>query len=241
MPQGLSETFVGNALAASSPPAALASARGAWAGRGGATKGGKGGRGSGASSREGSANQSAAFVSRLEYLAWVPACVAWRGVVGCDPVASLRRPSRDQPCDDVIPDGLAGFCECGGGRAVVTLTCSHQPLTCLKARVGGRWAGVIANTRFLCAPFYSVVTLTCSHQSPTCLKASGRAGGRGSLPARSALLCAPFCVRTAPAPDAPRGAREGRGTFGGCFTRWERERGAPKGLPTEPCQPLLSD
>ena len=120
MPPGLSETFIGNVLAVSSSDGPF----------------GKEGSESGGGGVDMGTNRATGSPSRLELLAWVPACVAWRAVSGCDPIAATRRPSRDRPCDVVVPHNHAGFCECGGGRAIVTFTCAHQPLTCQKVRIG---------------------------------------------------------------------------------------------------------
>jgi hypothetical protein len=48
---------------------------------------------------------------------------------GCSP-SGPREAAFDRPCEETIPDGASGFCECGGDRQVQPVTCIHEPFDC---------------------------------------------------------------------------------------------------------------
>ena len=58
------------------------------------------------------------------------ACVAFRQTAGCDP-GGARESSADKACEDEVPRGASGYCECRGTR--VNFTCDHAELFCRDA------------------------------------------------------------------------------------------------------------
>ena len=50
-------------------------------------------------------------------------CVSWRQTGGCDPNGS-REPWSDKSCDEAVPDGASGYCECQGGERRMEKECS---------------------------------------------------------------------------------------------------------------------
>ena len=54
-------------------------------------------------------------------------CVSWRQTAGCDPNGK-REPQNDKPCDDPIPHGFSGYCECEGGVRREQVACDHGVL-----------------------------------------------------------------------------------------------------------------
>jgi len=60
-------------------------------------------------------------------------CIAWRQTASCDPSSedplSWRNPERDLLCNETVPSGAAGFCECAGGvrRKLVGCNGAHTP------------------------------------------------------------------------------------------------------------------
>ena len=55
------------------------------------------------------------------------ACVAFRQTAGCDP-GGARESSADKACEDEVPRGASGYCECRGTR--VTFTCVLGVVLC---------------------------------------------------------------------------------------------------------------
>ena len=51
------------------------------------------------------------------------ACVSWRQTEGCDPNGS-RQPQNDKSCNEIVPDGASGYCECQGGIRKMEKDCS---------------------------------------------------------------------------------------------------------------------
>ena len=58
-----------------------------------------------------------------------PGCVAWRTTAGCDPHGH-REHENDRPCNEIIPNTISGYCECGEGLKVAHSECGHEPLQC---------------------------------------------------------------------------------------------------------------
>ena len=58
------------------------------------------------------------------------ACVGFRQTAGCDP-GGARESSADKACEDEVPRGASGYCECRGTR--VNFTCDHAELFCRDA------------------------------------------------------------------------------------------------------------
>eukprot|EP00760_Papus_ankaliazontas_P022199 PhM_4_TR18816/c0_g1_i1/m.35838 len=56
-------------------------------------------------------------------------CVGWRQTGRCDPHGP-RESQYDKRCDDLIPDGSSGYCECADGRRTDGVSCEHRPFTC---------------------------------------------------------------------------------------------------------------
>lgn len=56
-------------------------------------------------------------------------CIGWRQTKGCTPFGKLE-PEHHRTCDDIVPQGVSGFCECGGGYRGPGVGCSHPPFTC---------------------------------------------------------------------------------------------------------------
>merc|ERR1740117_840838 len=51
-----------------------------------------------------------------------PVCLGWRNTGSCDPAGSRSahlNPSADKGCDAIISSDESGYCECGGGQAMV--------------------------------------------------------------------------------------------------------------------------
>ena len=59
------------------------------------------------------------------------ACLAFRQTAGCNP-RGPREMQFDKACEALIPDGISGYCECGGGINVSAVTCDHPPFTCME-------------------------------------------------------------------------------------------------------------
>jgi hypothetical protein len=57
------------------------------------------------------------------------ACVAWRQTTGCNPDAEGEE-WNDRSCEEWIPDGWSGYCECEGGVRLALSTCEHSGFTC---------------------------------------------------------------------------------------------------------------
>jgi len=67
-------------------------------------------------------------------------CVGWRQTGGCAPEGP-REAHSDRECNDEVPAGASGYCECsGGGRRVAESTCDHGPFNCA-AMCAGTCAG----------------------------------------------------------------------------------------------------
>jgi hypothetical protein len=56
-------------------------------------------------------------------------CVHWRATGGCDG-AGEREPEHDKGCEEEIPSGLSGYCECEGGRTGLAVECKHPKFSC---------------------------------------------------------------------------------------------------------------
>ena len=56
-------------------------------------------------------------------------CTAWRNTGGCNP-RGPREPASDRDCNDVVPSGASGYCECSNGAQVMASTCDHPPFVC---------------------------------------------------------------------------------------------------------------
>ena len=59
-------------------------------------------------------------------------CLGFRQTKGCDPNGD-RDDSHDSGCDVPISYGRSGYCECGGGRRVMEVSCEHSHFTCESA------------------------------------------------------------------------------------------------------------
>ena len=57
------------------------------------------------------------------------ACTAWRQTGGCMP-SGEREPGSDRTCDQLVPEGASGYCECDGGRKVMEVGCGHPTFIC---------------------------------------------------------------------------------------------------------------
>ena len=55
-------------------------------------------------------------------------CIGWRQTGGCNPDGP-REPDSDLGCDEVVPSGSSGYCECAHGRAS-PVRCDHAPFAC---------------------------------------------------------------------------------------------------------------
>ena len=62
-------------------------------------------------------------------------CLGFRQTKGCDPNGD-RDDSHDSGCDIPITYGRSGYCECGGGRRVMEVSCEHSHFTCESACAG---------------------------------------------------------------------------------------------------------
>eukprot|EP00808_Paulinella_micropora_P004738 g81248.t1 len=56
-------------------------------------------------------------------------CVSWRQTAGCDP-AGPREPEMDRPCEETIPSGKSGYCECSNSNRAHPVECQHDPFNC---------------------------------------------------------------------------------------------------------------
>lgn len=60
-------------------------------------------------------------------------CVRWRQTGGCTPDGT-REKHGDKACEEVIPSGSSGYCQCGvvkvGTRRARSVTCDHRPFNC---------------------------------------------------------------------------------------------------------------
>jgi hypothetical protein len=56
-------------------------------------------------------------------------CQGWRQTGGCAPTGP-REASSDVPCDQEVPAGASGYCECAGGRRAAESDCDHGPFMC---------------------------------------------------------------------------------------------------------------
>jgi hypothetical protein len=56
-------------------------------------------------------------------------CTAWRRTLQCNP-SGTRDPLKDKSCEEVIPSGESGFCECGEYAQFAAVDCKHRPFTC---------------------------------------------------------------------------------------------------------------
>eukprot|EP00397_Hematodinium_sp_SG-2012_P067414 GEMP01104482.1.p1 GENE.GEMP01104482.1~~GEMP01104482.1.p1 ORF type:complete len:205 (+),score=44.89 GEMP01104482.1:73-687(+) len=56
-------------------------------------------------------------------------CVKWRKTFNCDP-SGVRDPMGDKNCQEPIPQGESGFCECEGYAHVSAVPCDHGPFSC---------------------------------------------------------------------------------------------------------------
>ena len=56
-------------------------------------------------------------------------CVAWRQTGQCDPDGP-RESGSDLTCNQVVPSGVSGFCDCGNGLRARAVTCDHAPFDC---------------------------------------------------------------------------------------------------------------
>ena len=56
-------------------------------------------------------------------------CVGWRQTGGCEPTGE-RESDFDKGCDEPVPEGASGYCECDDGSRVAESTCEHQPFSC---------------------------------------------------------------------------------------------------------------
>lgn len=72
-------------------------------------------------------------------------CVSWRQTGGCDP-DGLREPEGDRGCDDVVPKGASGFCECENERRAGYVTCDHAPMSCTRICNKKDWLGYLEDT-----------------------------------------------------------------------------------------------
>lgn len=59
-------------------------------------------------------------------------CIGWRQTAGCDSNGS-REPEFDLECDEIVPPGASGYCECSSGKTTANVGCSHVELTCSQA------------------------------------------------------------------------------------------------------------
>jgi hypothetical protein len=59
-------------------------------------------------------------------------CVGWRGVKGCSPESAggAFDRSRSLSCQDPVPSGVAGWCECEFAYVVREVGCRHETFTC---------------------------------------------------------------------------------------------------------------
>ena len=55
-------------------------------------------------------------------------CKGWRQTGNCDATGGHLEPSHDKFCNETIPNGSSGLCECGSNK--ITFGCSHRPFTC---------------------------------------------------------------------------------------------------------------
>jgi len=56
-------------------------------------------------------------------------CIAWRRTGECSPTGPME-PMEDEHCNQLIPNGVSGFCECKGTSERWEATCEHAPFTC---------------------------------------------------------------------------------------------------------------
>lgn len=59
-------------------------------------------------------------------------CIKWRQTGGCSPRGPRERQG-DKGCDEVIPTGSSGYCQCGVGDSKLRareVTCDHRPFSC---------------------------------------------------------------------------------------------------------------
>lgn len=56
-------------------------------------------------------------------------CIGWRQTANCDPTGP-RDPKEDKKCDAKITHSFSGFCECGGGYHVASVSCGHPTFSC---------------------------------------------------------------------------------------------------------------
>jgi hypothetical protein len=63
-------------------------------------------------------------------------CLGFRKTVNCDPNAAIEEGAELVKCDEPINHGTSGYCECGGGRTAMEVTCEHSHFTCKSACAG---------------------------------------------------------------------------------------------------------
>lgn len=59
-------------------------------------------------------------------------CVRWRQTGGCNPKGPRERHG-DKGCDELIPTGASGYCQCGSGNSKLKareVSCDHRPFKC---------------------------------------------------------------------------------------------------------------
>jgi hypothetical protein len=73
---------------------------------------------------------------------WMPGqpsrstCVSWRQTGNCDPRGPLE-PTNNRGCNDPVPSGASGFCECNTGN--VFAGCGHTVANCQDVCNRGAW------------------------------------------------------------------------------------------------------
>ncbi len=68
-------------------------------------------------------------------------CIGFKQTKNCDPNAELESEEKHSNCDDTILYGRSGYCQCGGGRKVMQVSCEHSHFTC-KSACAGKNSGV---------------------------------------------------------------------------------------------------
>eukprot|EP00941_MAST-03F_sp_MAST-3F-sp1_P003883 g3883.t1 len=57
-------------------------------------------------------------------------CISWRQTATCNPRGSKRFPEEDRLCNEIVPNGNPGYCECLGGKRMGYSGCNHAEFTC---------------------------------------------------------------------------------------------------------------
>ena len=97
----------------------------------------------------------------------------WRQTAGCDP-RGPREADSDRLCNDVVPKGMSGFCECvdvdGVAHRASEVTCDHPPLACsveCRALLGERERPPREDTAAAAAPTTAATVTATGAAAPT--------------------------------------------------------------------------